>query len=420
MIGLGKLGLPCLLAMEKFGQHEVYGYDVSPNVIENIKNKLVPYHEEGVEQLLIQSKIKIVDDVKSLVSNCEYIFIAVQTPHEFEFEGRTPVPVERRDFSYSYLEKAIQELQFALSSESDKNPIIIVISTALPGTMRNLVLPALDKINRPYRFIYNPYFIAMGTTVNDFMNPEFILIGENQKGTSKELVDFYSNFINAPVEVMSLESAELTKVAYNSFIGLKLIFVNTLLEISEKIGTDVNEIIKALTKANKRLISPAYMTPGLGDGGGCHPRDQIAMSWLSKRLDLSADIFEFIAKTRDSQTEWVADRLTELAKKNEMEILILGIAYKPNSALEIGSPARLLEYFLVQKGNLVKISDRFVIEENLEPKTPVVAVIGCRHDYLCNINLPSGSILVDLWGHVETVNDGVKLIKLGRRIGAID
>jgi len=413
MIGLGKLGLPCLLAIEDKTDHSIYGFDVSPETINNIKNRKVNYWEHGVNDLLAKSKIKVTNSIEELIDKCEIIFVAVQTPHDPLFEGRTPVPASRKDFNYSYLIDVAEEIKQALSKLPDKNPLVVVISTVLPGTMRTNIIPVLKSVRKNIRFAYNPFFIAMGTTVNDFLNPEFILIGAEDHSDALFLEKFY-NFINAEKILMDIESAELTKVAYNTFIGFKIVFANTIAEITELRGGDPDVITNALSKANGRLMSSAYMRAGMGDGGGCHPRDQIAMSWLAKESKLSTDLFEYLATARDSQTETQANLVKQLAQEHNLPVAILGVAYKANSPLEIGSPARLLEYYLIEKGLNPIIIDHWIVKSNTPPTNPHIFFIGVMHTEFKNLKLPSGSIVIDPWGFVESVSTNVRLVTPGR------
>ena len=107
---------------------------------------------------------------------------------------------------------------------------------------------------------------------------------------------------------MSIDSAELTKVAYNTFIGMKIVFANTLMEICHKSpGANVDDVTGALKKARRRLLGPLYLDGGMGDGGGRHPRDNIAMSWLARKLPLSHDMFENLLTARECQTEWLVE-----------------------------------------------------------------------------------------------------------------
>jgi len=413
MIGLGKLGLPCLLAMEAVGKHQVFGYDVSDRTKEAIKSRQVSYWEAGVNDLLETSSLKVTETISELIDNCDIIFIAVQTPHEPMFEGRTPIPEARKDFDYSHLVSVALELKKSLIDSPEKNPLIVVISTVLPGTMRKEILPTLLEARKNLRFVYNPYFIAMGTTIEDFLNPEFILLGGNSKQDTKDLAKFYS-FIEAEKMEMDVESAELTKVAYNTFIGFKIVFSNVIAEITEVRGGDPDLITGALSKATKRLMSSAYMRAGMGDGGGCHPRDQIAMSWLAKDALLSTDIFEYLATARDDQTRRQAELLIGTGRNANLPLAILGVSYKANSPLEIGSPARLLEHFIHEKGLEVKIFDPWIDDSYRIPSTPYAYFVGVMHQEFERLSVAPGSVVIDPWGFVKEVPESVKLIKPGR------
>ena len=413
MIGLGKLGLPCLLAMEKYGHHQIFGFDPVSKVRDSIISRNVDYWEEGVNDLLKTSEIVLTEKIEDLVSICDVIFIAVQTPHTAEFEGKTPMPASRRDFDYKFLESAVTDVANGLLRHKNNNPLIVTISTVLPGTMATRVLPKLESARADYRFAYNPYFIAMGTTISDFLNPEFILVGGRTVEEQRDLVDFYS-FLPAEVMPMDIESAELTKVAYNTFIGFKIVFANALAEITDARGGDVDKITNALSKATKRIMSGTYMTAGMGDGGGCHPRDQIAMSWLAKESDLSVDIFEFLADARDKQTLRQAQLIDSYTKSSNLKPVLLGVSYKPDSPLDIGSPARLLEYYLRQMGHKLKIVDPWIYPENNTFLEPSVFFVSSRHKEFRNLEKYENSIIIDPWGFVETVAASSRLIKPGR------
>lgn len=419
MVGLGKLGLPCLLAMENQGNHDVYGYDKSPNVIKAISERTVTYWEDGVNELLAKSQIEVVQDVTDLVQICDIIFVAVQTPHDPEFEGRTLVPNSRKDFDYTHLINSAHALSEGLKIHPNANPLIVVISTVLPGTMNSSILPILQESRSSVRFAYNPYFIAMGTTIKDFLNPEFFLIGSSSDDDAAALEEFY-RFIDAPVKKMKIESAELTKVAYNTFIGFKIVFANALAEIVDERGGNVDEVTSALAEANYRIMSGTYLSAGMGDGGGCHPRDQIAMSWLAKELDLSTDIFEFLAKARDAQTTRQADLIIKHCESKNLSPVLLGISYKPNSPLDIGSPARLLEEILKEKKFNPLIYDPWIYPEIPLPiDAPYVYFVSSRHEEFKDLSAIKSSVIIDPWGHVEKVGANTELLTPGRSQGRI-
>jgi UDPglucose 6-dehydrogenase len=415
MIGLGKLGFTSLLAMEHYGNHEVRGYDVSDGPKKILETKLPTFEEEGFDSLLQATKVIIVDSISDLVDWADIVFVAVQTPHSEKYEGITPTPDLKIDFNYSYLKQAINEISNSLAINQDVDPLIVVISTVLPGTMRREVIPMLSSVRKSPRFCYNPYFIAMGTTINDFMNPEFMLIGSLQPKDSEILETFYKGINGSTAERMEIESAELTKVAYNTFIGFKIVFANTIAEIVEKIGRgNSDEVTGALSKASHRLMSGKYMRSGMGDGGGCHPRDQIAMSYLAQELKLSADPFEWLAKARDSQTQSQAELIREISKSTKMKVVLLGWAYKPDTSLTIGSPAKLLGYFLDDFGVSYEVFDPFVYPEKKLPSEPAVFFISSNHKVFESIKLPANSVVIDPWGISNEFGSNVKMIRPGR------
>jgi UDPglucose 6-dehydrogenase len=341
-IGLGKLGLPCALAIEAAG-HEVAGYDTSHDVKKILASRKLPYVEQDAQELLELHDIKWTTP-EEIVAWADIVFVAVQTPHQPEFEGVTRLTQERADFDYGWLKQAVR-------SVSDAR-LVVVISTVLPGTMERNIVPFFPSD----RLLYNPFFIAMGTTIPDFRNPEFVLVGTD--GAHPGILrDFYATIHDRPVFVTTLRTAELTKVAYNTFIGLKIAFANTMMELCEKTGADVDDLVDALAMADRRLMGPAYLRGGMGDGGGCHPRDNIALSWLARETGLSYDLFGALMECRERQTEWLADLIAAYHASDWEDVEILGKAYKPNTALTVGSPATLLANILTERGIEFEHSD---------------------------------------------------------------
>jgi UDPglucose 6-dehydrogenase len=397
-IGLGKLGLPCAAAMSIKTGKTINGFDVNPNIQQYIDDRKTPYIEGELEDYLANAQFSIKDSIDSVLDSSDIVFVAVPTPHIERFEGNCPIPDDRADFDYSYLKDVAVKINDYLSKNTDKNLDIVIISTVLPGTIRSQILPLLTSIRDGVNLFYNPYFIAMGTTIHDFLNPEFILIGRVSEDSSR-LVSIYKTFLSCPIVEITLESAELTKVAYNTFIGMKIVFANTLAEITEKIGGHVDEVTNTLSLANNRIISNKYMKAGMGDGGGCHPRDQIAMSWLANELDLSFDIFEMIARARDNQSLYFAETLKKLQVERNQRVVILGNSYKKNVGITIGSPSVLLQHYLKELDVDFITFDPLQKEEELVCDGPNIFFVATPHDVFKNLSLPMNSLVVDPWAN---------------------
>ena len=406
-IGLGKLGLPCALAIESRG-HNVVGYDPSEQVKDIVDTKKLQYQEIWAQDYLDKTNIKI-KPVEQVVEHSEIIFVPIQTPHGDKFEGITRIPDERKDFDYTYLKQGVKNLSDEIERQGN-DKIVVIISTVLPGTIRKEIIPLLGKHTK---ICYNPFFIAMGTTMRDFLKPEIVLFGVDDKNAAEKAKKFYRTLHHQPFYETTIENAELIKVVYNTFISSKIAIVNTIMELSHHLpNTNVDDVTNALKMCDDRIISDKYLSGGMGDGGGCHPRDNIALSWLSNKLNLSYDWFDNIMKQRELQTDWFAD----LIEDNLLEggIVILGKSFKPETNIETGSPAHLLANILKERGHTFVHYDPMVDTYKISVDTPRTFFIGTKHDDFVNFNFPKGSIIIDPWRYIPDKKD-YKVIQIGNR-----
>jgi UDPglucose 6-dehydrogenase len=232
--------------------------------------------------------------------------------------------------------------------------------------------------------MYNPYLIAMGTVADDMTNPEMIMIGSKNgmagndcKGRSELLESFYNQVCeNFPrVEFGTYEEVESMKIFYNTFISNKIALVNMIQDVAHKLGNmNVDAVTQALAKSTKRIVSPAYMKAGMGDGGACHPRDNIALRWLAGDLDLGYDMFESIMTAREKQAETMAKAILTHGKN----IWFSSDSYKAGTNLVDGSSSLLLQHYVTKHGGtlangidtpvevIVRVheSDHFTCDEN--------------------------------------------------------
>jgi UDPglucose 6-dehydrogenase len=291
---------------------------------------------------------------------------------------------------------------------------VVVISTVLPGTMRKHIFPLL---NERVQICYNPFFIAMGTTMQDFLHPEMVLLGVSNENAAKRVEQLYASVTNAPIYRTSIENAEGIKVAYNTFIGMKIAFANTWMEICHRIpGMDVDQVTGALALATNRIISSRYLSGGMGDGGSCHPRDNIALSWLARELGLSYDLFETLMIAREHQTQWLAELMEAYDPRGEPRLLkvILGKSFKLNSNITVGSPAVLLKNILQERGHDVEMYDPHVDIGLPTPTYPAsIFLIGTKHPEFVEFKFPEGSVVIDPWRYVPQ-RPGIKVVSVGR------
>jgi UDPglucose 6-dehydrogenase len=202
-IGLGKLGLPVALAVESKG-HKVIGYDINPNIRQYLTAKTTPFVEKDIDEYLQKTKLKL-KSLEEVVKESDIVFVAVQTPHGDMYDGANILPQTREDFDYSYLIDACQRV-----AQVSKDKLVAVISTVLPGTIKREIEPILDVA-------YTPQFIAMGTVIDDYLYPEFNLIGAT-KDKADVLENFYKTINDAICIKTDPTTAECIKVSYNTFI----------------------------------------------------------------------------------------------------------------------------------------------------------------------------------------------------------
>lgn len=378
-IGLGKLGMPCAEAIAKKG-FDVAGYDILPKS---------------------SNYIDIREDIEDLCRDRDIVFVATPTPHEEGYDGREPtshLPV--KDFNYDAVKKVLTKC----NKNMGITQTLVLISTVLPGTCRRELEPLVTNT----KLMYNPYLIAMGTVEDDMINPEMIMIGSKKglKGTncrarSELLENFYNQCCdNYPrIEFGTYEEVESMKIFYNTFISNKIALVNMIQDVAHKLGNmNVDVVTNALAKSTMRIVSSRYMKAGMGDGGACHPRDNIALRWLAKELDLGYDMFEGIMTAREKQAETMAKAILKYGNN----IWFSSDSYKPGTELVDGSFSLLLQHFVLRHGGkivngfdnpvqvIVRVheSDKFSADENTiifdpwrtYPKAPNVVYYAAPQD----------------------------------------
>jgi len=396
-IGLGKLGLECA---EVFAEHyNTYGYDI--------------YARES-------NSVKICETIEETINNSDWIFIAVQTPHEEEYDGGVPsAHLDPRDFDYNIVKEVLTDI----NKYADESKNIALISTVLPGTTRR----EFDELLDNHTLIYNPYLIAMGSVAWDMVNPEMVIIGSKDANDSRvgELIDIYKPLMeNDPrYETGTWEEAEAIKIFYNTMLSTKIGLVNMFQDFAMKIGhIDIDVVTNALSNSTLRVISSKYMTAGLGDAGPCHPRDNIALRWLAKEYNLGYDMFDTIMHAREVQAKNLANFLVAQSELYELPIVIHGKAYKPDVPYTIGSYSTLIGYYITEVGHDVLYVDSLTNDE-LESMQAVVLLAHNRkitYGYTGNeekdqfyFDIKPGSVLVDPWRKMDLDNTTYRVVHYG-------
>jgi UDPglucose 6-dehydrogenase len=325
IVGLGKLGASMVAAIASRGG-TVIGVDVNPAAVESVAAGRAPVQETDLDATLAanRERIRATLDVADAVRDSTITFVIVPTPSD-----------ARGAFAFDAAARAFDAIGAALRTK-DAYHLVVLTSTVLPGTTRQALLPVLErasgkKAGADFGLCYSPEFIALGSVIRDFLNPDFTLIGEIDARAGEMLEAYYAQVManHPPARRMSLENAELAKISVNSFVTMKITFANMLAAICESIpGADVDVVTRAL--GSDKRIGAKYLTGGLGYGGPCFPRDNVALAFLARALGAPALGPEATDAANGLIPERVVARLAPLVSAGGT-VGLLGLAYKPAS-----------------------------------------------------------------------------------------
>lgn len=348
VIGLGKLGA-CSAACFAAKGYEVLGVDINPQFVEAINEGRAPVVEPRLQELITESKgrLSATGDFERAIFETDITFLIVPTPSR-----------EDGHFSNDYLKKALSSLCAAFK-EKEGYHTFVICSTVSPCSTDLELIPLIEelsgkKVVADFGVAYNPEFIALGSVITNFLNPDMVLIGESDSATGERLEEIYTTMCeNRPrISRMSLVSAEITKISLNSYVTMKISFANTLSNLCEEIvGANVDDITQAL--GADRRVSPYYLKGGLSFGGPCFPRDNRAFVAFADRYGQDATL----AKASDQVNAYQVKHLAEVVKRYAAPggaVAMLGLSYKPNTPVIEESPAiKLIEALLEMNMRIV-------------------------------------------------------------------
>ncbi len=359
VFGLGKLGCTMLACFASKGW-QIIGMDINKLSVDTVNKGESPIYEPGVEELISKYKnnISATTDTEYAVMNSDVSFVIVPTPS-----------TKDGTFSTDFVEAVAAEIGSILRSK-DSYHTVVITSTVLPGDMK-LIQDLLErtsgkKCSEGFGLCYNPDFIALGSVVRDFLNPEIILIGESDKKAGNTLENIHRNLINNNPNIyrMNFYNAELTKIALNSYCTLKITFANTLAEICENMpGGNVDQVTDAL--GDDPRIGRKYLKGGLSYGGPCFPRDNRAFAKSAEKFGCTTPLAVRTDQINDyHRNERIPNKLLNLMKKHKTKKLsILGLTYKIDTQLVEESAAISIINALIKEDVQLSIYDPAGMEE---------------------------------------------------------
>lgn len=351
IVGSGYVGLVTGACLAELGNN-VTLVDVDEEKVKKINKKIAPIYEEGLEEILKKNSIKATTDYNEL-ANANAIFICVGTPSK-----------ESGDIDLRYIKQASESIGKVIKNSDDKK-VIIVKSTVLPGTTEGVIIPEIEKSSgkknkEHFSVAVNPEFLREGKAVHDFFNPDRIVIGVGDEFAKEKLLEIYKDFKCRKI-ITNLRTAEMIKYASNAFLACKISFANELGNICKEMGIDSYEVFDAVG-LDKR-IGREFLNTGIGFGGSCFPKDTKALLSLAGRLNYNARILKAVIETNEEQPFRLINLLErEINSLKNKNIVVLGIAFKPETDDIRESPAIKIIEYLVEKGANVHACDPKAID----------------------------------------------------------
>ncbi|MDA8428605.1 MAG: nucleotide sugar dehydrogenase [Geobacteraceae bacterium] len=351
VIGLGKLGL-CTAGCFAAAGHTVIGYDLNGHSRDELKARRSPIDETGLEDLLEAAwdTFHVVDSCEEALRNSDATLIIVPTPSRAD--GR---------FSNEYVVKALESLAPTLAAKASFH-LIAVVSTVMPGSSDRVFRPLLERLTGKrcgvdFGLAYNPEFIALGSVIRNFLNPDMVLIGASDERTGNMLTALYRRTCKTqPVmAVMSLINAEITKISLNCYVTMKISYANALAAICEQVpGADVDTITAAIGADSR--VGGKYLKGGLGFGGPCFPRDNIAFQSFAEEYGAEAVLGKAVVAINNAVPERLHGLISAHAKP-PAKVALLGMSYKADTQIIEESQSIMLATVLLASGYQVVLHD---------------------------------------------------------------
>jgi UDPglucose 6-dehydrogenase len=374
VIGLGKLGAPLAAVLASKG-FPVVGTDLNPALVDAVNAGRAPVDEPRLQELITENRerLRATTDAKAAVAETDVTFVIVPTPSGSD--GR---------FMNTALVEAMQTVGSGLRRKSSYH-VVAITSTVMPGSTGGEIRAALEvhsgrRVGDNLGLCYNPEFIALGTVVRDMLSPDMILIGESDGRAGEILERIYERSCdNKPaIRRMNFVNAELTKIAVNTYVTTKISYANMLADICDRLpGADVDAVTQAVGADSR--IGAKYLRGAIGYGGPCFPRDNVAFASLARSLGARADLADATDTMNRYQVERVLGALHSRLHGGGT-VGILGLSYKPDTAVVEQSQGVMLANRLAEEGHPVVAFDPKALETGLAAMTRPIEAAASAED----------------------------------------
>ena len=351
VFGLGYVGTVSAACLAR--EHEVVGVDPNPVKVDLVNQAKSPIVEKGLDELIASAvrngKLRATPSAREAVAATDLSLVCVGTPSR-----------ANGSLDLQYLERVCREIGEVLASD-DRFHTVVIRSTVLPGTMREVVIPTLEaasgkKAGQGFGICSNPEFLREGTAVHDYDHPPKTVIGKADDVSGHKLVQLYEK-LDAPMIVTDVATAEMVKYVDNVWHALKVDFANEIGNVCKAVGLDGHRVMEIFCKDTKLNLSPYYLKPGFAFGGSCLPKDVRALNYCAKTLDLDLPVLGAILRSNSNQVE----RGIEMVMNGPgRRVGVLGFSFKAGTDDLRESPIVTLIEHLIGKGYDLRLYDRNV------------------------------------------------------------
>lgn len=390
IFGLGYVGAVSAACLSNDG-HLVIGVDNNERKVELINAGRSPIIEKDIDTLIAAAvrdgRLSATSDARAAVLSSDISLVCVGTPSQLN-----------GSLDLSYVRSVCENVGAALR-EKNAFHTVVIRSTTLPGSMRDVVIPILEESSgkraaQSFGVCNNPEFLREGTAVHDYYHPPKVVIGAIDQRSADKLTELYSN-LEAPITQTGIDAAEMVKYTDNVWHALKVGFANEIGNICKALKIDGHEIMNIFCQDTKLNLSPYYLKPGFAFGGSCLPKDVRALIYKGKVLDIELPILNSIMPSNELQVQRGVNMVLEKGRK---KVGVLGFSFKAGTDDLRESPVVEVVERLLGKGYDLRLYDRNV---------NVASLLGANRDYILN-HIPHISKLMEnsidkVLGHAETV-----------------
>ncbi len=404
VIGTGYVGLITGAGLASLGNKVICG-DIDQEKVDRINRKDPPIYEKGLKELLekvVPNNLRATTDLKKAINETSVTFICVGTPSR-----------KKGDTYFKQLDDVSKDIGLALK-EKQQGHLIIVKSTVLPGTTEEKVIKTIEKFSGKkygihFGAVMNPEFLREGSALDDFFNPDRIVIGSTDPKSLKSARKLYENF-KCPVLEATFKEAEMIKYASNSFLATKLSFINEVGNVCKRLGINTNVIAKGMGLDYR--ISPKFLRSGIGFGGSCFPKDVSALVFKATEVGYNTRLLRSVLDVNHDQPLRLLELLENTGPLKQRKIAILGLTFKAGTDDIRESPALSIIKELLLEESEIHIYDPMAMS-HVKNLFPHLNYEKTAQDAVNNSEIV---LILTEWPEFKKVDYGEKLVIDGKNL----